>query len=204
MISINDLEWAAGFLEAEGGFHFSRSKHLNVSAGQVQHEPLLRLQGMFGGSLAQYEDKRPNANALYRWSAVHARAAGIAMTLYPLLSPQRQTKIRKALGQWKTIIPQEYRTHCPQGHPLSGDNLYVHHGSRYCKECRGYKSQVERGYRKPVWKNRHPGERVNFQCKRGHAYTEENIYVWRGKRYCKECRKMQMAAWRQSHNLEAG
>jgi HNH endonuclease len=27
-------------------------------------------------------------------------------------------------------------THCPKGHPLSGDNLYVHKGRRGCKICR--------------------------------------------------------------------
>lgn len=28
------------------------------------------------------------------------------------------------------------RTHCPQGHPYSGDNLRVYRGKRYCKACR--------------------------------------------------------------------
>lgn len=31
---------------------------------------------------------------------------------------------------------QRARTHCPQGHPLSGPNLYAHNGRRHCKECR--------------------------------------------------------------------
>lgn len=203
MIQINDLEWAAGFLEAEGCFHFSKWKHLSVTSGQLQKEPLERLQQLFGGGIYSSEPKRPGEKLFYRWVAVHARGAGIAMTLYPLLSPKRQTEIHKALGQWKAIIPQGYRTHCPQGHPYSGDNLYLYQGTRNCKECRSYKSLVGRGYRKPEWKNRHPGERLNFQCKRGHAYAEENIYEWRGKRYCKECRKVQMAEWRRAHRVEA-
>jgi hypothetical protein len=28
------------------------------------------------------------------------------------------------------------KTHCPQGHPLEGDNLYLYNGKRSCKECR--------------------------------------------------------------------
>jgi hypothetical protein len=28
------------------------------------------------------------------------------------------------------------KTHCPQGHPLSGDNLYVSRGRRECRTCR--------------------------------------------------------------------
>lgn len=27
------------------------------------------------------------------------------------------------------------KTHCPQGHPLSGENLYTHKGGRQCKTC---------------------------------------------------------------------
>lgn len=28
------------------------------------------------------------------------------------------------------------KTHCPQGHPLSGDNLYSYKGYRQCRACR--------------------------------------------------------------------
>lgn len=28
------------------------------------------------------------------------------------------------------------KTHCPHGHPYSGDNLYVYNGRRECRECR--------------------------------------------------------------------
>lgn len=27
------------------------------------------------------------------------------------------------------------------------------------------------------------------QCVNGHAFTEDNIYPWRGARYCRECRR---------------
>ena len=26
-------------------------------------------------------------------------------------------------------------------------------------------------------------------CKRGHAFTDENTYLWRGRRYCRECQR---------------
>lgn len=42
---------------------------------------------------------------------------------------------------------QAKRTHCPQGHPYSGDNLYVLRGKRYCREC-VRKSNRERAARK--------------------------------------------------------
>lgn len=35
---------------------------------------------------------------------------------------------------------QRRKTHCPQGHPYSGDNLVVWNGMRYCRTCqRRYK-----------------------------------------------------------------
>jgi hypothetical protein len=33
------------------------------------------------------------------------------------------------------IMGNRFKTHCPQGHPYSGDNLMVKHNSRYCRIC---------------------------------------------------------------------
>ena len=40
------------------------------------------------------------------------------------------------------------KTHCPQGHPYTGDNVYIHpvKGARQCRAC-GRKSALERYYR---------------------------------------------------------
>jgi hypothetical protein len=31
--------------------------------------------------------------------------------------------------------PNFLKTHCPQGHPYSEENTYVHAGSRRCRQC---------------------------------------------------------------------
>lgn len=82
-VDVRDLHWAAGFLEGEGCFHFSKARHLHVSVAQVNKEPLDRLRNIFrGGSLYlhKYKDhpklnfqcKRghdlTNENNLYWWS----------------------------------------------------------------------------------------------------------------------------------------
>ena len=42
-------------------------------------------------------------------------------------------KGRQASGE---RLPQARRTHCPQGHPYSGDNLYIRKcGRRMCRAC---------------------------------------------------------------------
>ena len=51
MITPNKLEWAAGFLEAEGCFHFSKGGQLTVSAAQVKDGSLEQLQEIFGGNI---------------------------------------------------------------------------------------------------------------------------------------------------------
>ncbi len=44
------------------------------------------------------------------------------------------------------IATQGTKTHCPQGHPYSGDNLYMLGNRRYCREC-GRKRCRERNRR---------------------------------------------------------
>jgi len=44
---------------------------------------------------------------------------------------------RENMLSGNTIVAiQAARTHCPKGHPLSGDNLYLHKGKRGCLICR--------------------------------------------------------------------
>lgn len=39
---------------------------------------------------------------------------------------------------------QAKRTHCPQGHPLRGENLYQWRGQRHCRQCRTARMAVRR------------------------------------------------------------
>ncbi len=49
-------------------------------------------------------------------------------------------------GGLATAVLQRAKTHCPQGHPYLGDNLYIHpvKGSRACKTCRQASSLLSR------------------------------------------------------------
>ena len=40
-------------------------------------------------------------------------------------------------------------------------------------------------------------------CKHGHPLDEVNVYLWRGKRFCRTCRVARTAAWRK-RNKESG
>lgn len=95
--SVRDIAWAAGFLEGEGSFvgkHGGQS--MVVSAVQVNKEPAQRMVDLFGGSLIQFYKKPPD-KPIWRWTVAGARARGVAMTMYPLMSAKRQEQIRYAL-----------------------------------------------------------------------------------------------------------
>ena len=97
--TIRDLEWAAGFLEGEGSFYGQEGKggSQNVSANQVNSEPLARLLMMFGGRLMSRPRTTETSNDYWAWSATGPRARGIMLTLFLLLSKKRQDQITKAL-----------------------------------------------------------------------------------------------------------
>lgn len=40
--------------------------------------------------------------------------------------------------------PRRQVTHCPQGHPYSGDNLYEYKGHRSCRTCRDERARARR------------------------------------------------------------
>lgn len=94
--TMRNLAWAAGFLEGEGSFHqAARGRSTIASAAQVNGEPVQQLMALFGGSAKQYPLRD---GLIWKWSAHGARARGIAMTLFPLMSARRQEQIRHALA----------------------------------------------------------------------------------------------------------
>lgn len=83
------------------------------------------------------------------------------------------------------VAAQVKATHCPKGHPYSGDNLVIRpSGRRGCRACidQWKKESIERRAGLPIT------PRVTH-CKRGHEYTEENTR-WNpitGGRQCRTC-----------------
>jgi hypothetical protein len=85
-------------MEGEGYFHSRKaSGMMDLQASQVQKWPLDRMQALFGGTIY----KNPKVT-FYHWRLPGVVGAGLAMTLYPLMSPRRQEQIRFALTRWKS------------------------------------------------------------------------------------------------------
>src|SRR3990172_13240225 len=165
-ITTCDLEWTAGFLEGEGTFDFSNGSQnvgkpgysMRVGAVQVQAWPLYKLKDMFGGSISFYPSKNPRHQDQYRWSVTGPTAAGLSMTLYSLLSPQRRDQVLKKLTLWKLRpMSHKFQTHCFNGHLLSGENVSVYTvikgKRRTCLTCqRKYRKDRQSDMNRPICK----------------------------------------------------
>lgn len=142
MISVNDIHWAAGFLEGEGSFEGNKGK-FEVSAAQVQRWPVDRLNEIFSGTLnLRHKPSRVMWKPAFFWRVGGPRAIGLMMTLYCLMSPKRQGQILKAINHWKSrAVAPMYRTHCPKGHKYDKLNTgFDWRGRRYCKRCSALRS----------------------------------------------------------------
>jgi hypothetical protein len=91
-----EIGWIAGFLEGEGSF---AKRGSGVTATQVQKEPIVRLLQMLGGRiyLRRRVDKPKAQKNRWLWTIGGARARGVMLTIYPLMSPKRQLQIRRSL-----------------------------------------------------------------------------------------------------------
>jgi hypothetical protein len=87
------------------------------------------------------------------------------------------------------------RTHCKKGHLLDVENIRgAEQGKKQCLTCYrvGIKERNDRKPRKPP-ESRKPNVadigRTKTHCPKGHSYSGDNVYVYRGSRYCRECQR---------------
>jgi hypothetical protein len=96
-----DIGWIAGFIEGEGSFCGRRKSHRTetVTVTQVQREPLERMTRLLGGTIHSRprHHSQPVGQPYYTWQASGARARGVMLTIFSLMSPRRKGQIRKAL-----------------------------------------------------------------------------------------------------------
>lgn len=96
--TIRDIAWMAGFMEGEGHFRGIQPGQGGdrAVAVQVNKDPIDRIIALFGGRAHLRKLELPSHD-VWCWQASGARARGLMMTLYPFMSPLRQSQIRVAL-----------------------------------------------------------------------------------------------------------
>ena len=98
---VRDITWAAGFYEGEGSAFFSdTARSHRIVINQVEREPLEKMKAHFGGHIYRIPAHRMSKPS-WRWVAYGARARGIMLTLYALLSQKRQAQLRKVIAEGK-------------------------------------------------------------------------------------------------------
>jgi hypothetical protein len=149
-----DVAWAAGLFEGEGCLHESQRRgRIDISARLTMcDEDIVRRFATvvgFGTVRGPIESKRPNHNPTWEW---YTQRRALVFELIALFAPyfgdRRSARARDllALGDAK---PLNERTHCPKGHPYSGDNLVLEpiqragrsYYARRCKTCRQEQSR---------------------------------------------------------------
>jgi hypothetical protein len=134
MVSVKDLAWLAGLLEGEGCFSTNgRAAHrgIRVSINMTDLDVLERVHALAKGVLGgpYYPDEKNHGKKPYwKWTVSRqADAAGLMMTVYPLMGERRQARIREMLERWRNAAPKWI---CPNGHKRSDS-----WNGRRCVEC---------------------------------------------------------------------
>lgn len=66
MVSVKDIAWAAGFLEGEGWFGYTKTGYAIVEAKQVEQKPLVKLYHLFEGAL-YHADRHTKKTKSFRY-----------------------------------------------------------------------------------------------------------------------------------------
>lgn len=95
MISDTDAAWAAGFIDGEGHVTIRRFKNagggiiynLSIEVANCDIRPLMRLKGLFGGSVyAKKAPTNPAWSQAYRWTIQTLMAKKCLIAISPYLS----------------------------------------------------------------------------------------------------------------------
>ena len=149
--TITDLAWAAGLFEGEGCFNVytrkSGKQQVQMRLGMTDEDVVVRFKSIVGcGTVRGPIFRRPDEKPMWDWCIYEAvQVRRLIDVFMPWLGNRRRAKALEVLEKAAFIrVAAGIRTHCPQGHPYSGDNLVVErvgpakasHLGRRCRVCR--------------------------------------------------------------------
>jgi hypothetical protein len=137
--SCAEIAWAAGLFEGEGSISYARRGGVpRLTLGSTDFDVVERFLNVIGRGGIRANKIRAGNKPLKTWSAWTAPdCIYVLKLLLPWLGARRRAKALEALEQARKIqAPGSSRTHCPQGHPYAGSNLYLDaHQHRRCRAC---------------------------------------------------------------------
>ncbi len=111
---------------------------------------------------------------------------------HPCVNPDHLEAVTHRVNILRGIGPtaiNAQKTHCPAGHPFSGDNLSKYTGQRVCLACHAVQSKdFRRRHREAAGKAILVGNTDKTHCNRGHELSGENLIRRHdGHRGCRSC-----------------
>lgn len=141
MITAASIHWLAGLLEGEACFH-KRKRCPRITLGMTDEDVICRAASLLGGKVnkrnargTNLKGSRTHFKPLYVVYVNGRKAAGWAMTLYPLMGERRRVRIRELLSLWRTSRRRVVEDgHCLI-HPEGEIFRYGKNGGRGCRVC---------------------------------------------------------------------
>lgn len=154
-----EIAWAAGLFEGEGSWGvYRRPRHdrgtertiIQATLGMTDRdvvERFARIVGMGSVQAPRRNGNRSNRKLIHTWAVADARSVQRLIEMFrPWLGARRLERAEAVIRASVGIKPHNKdRTHCPKGHPYSGDNLILSviqragrppATVRRCKTCR--------------------------------------------------------------------
>jgi hypothetical protein len=130
MISTKDLYWLAGLFEGEGCFTAKRENgggYPYIFCGMTDRDVIERIHKLIPSTVIEIKSKKLGYKPIWRWAIWGGKAAGVMMTLYPLMGERRKAKIKELLEKWKKTKRRPFSRialgYCKHGHTLSDNNI---------------------------------------------------------------------------------
>lgn len=143
--------WAAGLFEGEGtiGTQTQNGRvRIRMALATTDHDILLRFQRIVGcGNITGPKWREKSTKPIWIWTVTSQDdIAKVSLLFSPYLGDRRRNALERAWHRYANqpeAMPRyrrgrhQEKTHCPHGHPYSGDNLVVYEreGARRCREC---------------------------------------------------------------------
>lgn len=132
--------WLAGIFEGEGSISFTNARSAQVKILMTDRDVIETIENLVPSPRGIVSYEYPHKKTQWKWQLSGRDDVRFFLHgVYPFLHARRRQRVDDALGRIaESWGDARKRTHCPRGHPLSGENLYTNRasGGRSCLECR--------------------------------------------------------------------
>lgn len=99
-----DTAWAAGVLEGEGSFVRRSKNSCAISCEMTDLDILVRLQGLFGGSIYEVRKRKDHWKDCWVWRLNGANAVPVMRAILPFMGVRRTARIESLLDSFQSRV----------------------------------------------------------------------------------------------------